>query len=302
MYLGWPLKARETAFEIRGGEGLKEIAGLLKEKKLIRSVFLFKLYTLLTGEAQYLKPGFYKLNGRYSPAAISSLLVRGPEDITVKIPEGTSLSGVEEILSSAEVVESGSLTGFPAKDLVSRYSFMENLDTAEGLLFPDTYALRKSSPPLEAMVKMIDRFREKIWPILEGKKDWYDILILASLLEREVPDFEERKIVAGILMKRLKLGMTLQVDAAVCYLKARNGRCYPLGKNDFAVDSLYNTYLYRGLPPAPIANPGLSAINAALNPAPSSYIYYLSDPKTGKTVFSETLEEHNENRRKYLNI
>ena len=103
-------------------------------------------------------------------------------------------------------------------------------------------------------------------------------------------------------MKRLKLGMTLQVDAAVCYLKARNGRCYPLGKNDFAVDSLYNTYLYRGLPPAPIANPGLSAINAALNPAPSSYIYYLSDPKTGKTVFSETLEEHNENRRKYLNI
>jgi UPF0755 protein len=128
-------------------------------------------------------------------------------------------------------------------------------------------------------------------------------LILASLLEREVSDFKDRQIVAGILLKRLGVGMPLQVDATICYIKKSEGQedCYPLQPADFKKDSPYNTYVNRGLPAGPIGNPGRAAIEAAMSPQKSAYWYYLSDPETGKTIFSETLDTHAANRVKYLN-
>jgi UPF0755 protein len=130
--------------------------------------------------------------------------------------------------------------------------------------------------------------------------------VLASLVEREVPLAEDQRRVAGILEKRLAVGMPLQVDATICHIKKiRAGSsvgCYPLSPLDFAVDSPYNTYLHMGLPPQPIGNPGIQAIMAVLDPLPSRYWYYLSDPATGKTVWSETLDEQEANRVKYLKV
>ena len=134
--------------------------------------------------------------------------------------------------------------------------------------------------------------------------DFYQILTAASLLEKEAPSFKDRRLISGILYKRLKAGIGLQVDATLTYAKCGGAfltcddpKVY---RGDTSYSSSYNTYLYKGLPPGPISNPGLEAIRAALEPLESGYWYYLSDPKTKKTIFSRTLEEHNENRAKYL--
>ena len=121
---------------------------------------------------------------------------------------------------------------------------------------------------------------------------------MASLIEREVPDSDERRIVAGILWKRIENGIPLQVDATICYIKS--GPCLPITEEDKDRDSLYNTYRYLGLPPAPISNPGADAIEASKNPEDSPYWYYISDPETNQTIFAQTLDEHNRNVVKYL--
>ena len=128
-----------------------------------------------------------------------------------------------------------------------------------------------------------------------------ETLILASLIQEEIKDPFEMRIGAGILKKRLEAGIPLQIDTTLCYLKGVDGMgCLPITQADKALDSPYNTYLYRGLPPGPISNPGLDAIRATLNPANSPYLYYVSDPKTGRTIFGKTLDEHNQNVIKYL--
>src|SRR3989344_6352885 len=144
----------------------------------------------------------------------------------------------------------------------------------------------------------MDAFNAYVVSLLAGRPDMYKVLTIASMLEKEVPHFEDRKIVAGIFEKRLEAGWPLQVYAALCYKKP--GKCHPLGALDLKRDSPYNTYLYKGLPPTPISNPGLEAIKAALAPQKSSNWFYLSDPETGNTVFAETLDEHNKNRPHYL--
>jgi UPF0755 protein len=151
-----------------------------------------------------------------------------------------------------------------------------------------------------------DNFNVKALPLLNAdSKNAQRDLILASILEKEVPSSTDQKLIAGILLKRLAAGMPLDVDATVCYAKLLENpspaaSCYPLTALDFKIDSPYNTYLYRGLPPGPIGNPGVSAIVAAIDPVSSPYWYYLSDPKTGKTIFAKTLDEQTQNRVKYL--
>ena len=126
-------------------------------------------------------------------------------------------------------------------------------------------------------------------------------MILASLVEKEVVSYKDRMIVAGILEKRLQMGMPLQVDATICYIKRKNGASICNLKNsDFQIDSLYNTYKYPGLTPEPICNPSLEAIRAVLNPQKTSYLYYLSSQKDSRTIFSKTYEEHLLNKAKYL--
>ena len=159
--------------------------------------------------------------------------------------------------------------------------------------------------PEKVVEKFLANFNQKALPLLN--RDPHHIgenLILASILEKEIPDFEEQRLVSGILRKRLSAGIPLQVDAAICYIKeqkyGRDKSCYPLSPSDFKIDSPHNTYLYAGWPKGPIGNPGLRSIQAATNPAPSDYWYYLSDPRTKKTIFSKTFEDHALKKARYL--
>lgn len=199
----------------------------------------------------------------------------------VTIPEGATVGEINELLK-----QKGVLT----EDLP---------ESLEGYLFPDTYEFFVPSSPETVEARFAENFDRKVRVAVPpgiAEPDLREILIKASLVEKEVPDPSERRMVAGIMLKRLMANIPLQMDASLCY--RRGPSCLP--KTYKQVDSPFNTYLYRGLPPSPIANPGLDAVRAVLNPAPSPYWYYLSDPETQKTVFAKTLDEHNVNVVKYL--
>ncbi len=284
-----------ASFEIKPGDGFRMIADALQKANLIRSRFAFEMLAFGSGVASKLKPGLYQLSPEMSSADIVSELVSGTHhEVTVTIPEGASVYDVDRILADANVIPPGSLVAINARMGM------------EGTLFPDTYKFFTSGSVFDALRKIEENFKAKAAPLLEAdKKNWANNLIVASLVEKEVPDLEDQKIVAGIIKKRIEAHMPLQIDATVCYAKEAASypqvkTCYPLAPLDFKIDSDYNTYLHGSWPPGPIGNPGISALNAALHPKSSSYWFYLSDPKTRKTIFSRTLDEQEQNRVKYL--
>lgn len=291
---------------VESGDSFKSISQKLSQKNLIRSVSAFKIYSLFTGVAHKFKPGVYRLAGTMSAPQIVSLLTRGgQDDVTVTIPEGTSLKDVESILKTSSVISASSSLNSVLSELSKEYpEFLVGRKSLEGFLFPDTYRLSRGSEVKEVVETFLDNFQSKAWPLLQKDSRWYERLISASILEREVPLFEDRQVVAGILLKRIRLGMPLQVDASVIYGKCDGSfkNCESvLTKNDtVTVSSAYNSYQRLGWPPTPISNPGQMAIQAALTPKDSPYLYYLSSRPSGETMFSRTLDEHNEKRAKFL--
>ncbi|MDP3052466.1 MAG: endolytic transglycosylase MltG [bacterium] len=303
--------------KIEKGQGLKEISAALSQARIIRSITVFKLYAIFTGKARHLKSGIYQLNGRLSvPEIINFLIDDSSQEVSITITEGSTLKEIDRILSSANIIPKNSLVSFyfpvhggsaaggKNDELIKAYPFLEGIDNLEGFLYPDTYRFKIDSSVEEAAKKFFDNFQNKAWPLISQKNNWYQILILASILEKEVPVFNDQQLVAGILNKRIKVGMPIQVDATVLYTKCQ-GDFYScsqrkLSTGDLKLDSPYNTYLNLGLPPTPIANPGQMAIQAALSPKASNYWFYLSDSQTKETIFSETLEDQNKNRQKYL--
>lgn len=305
----------EVYFTIRKGAGFQEIAEDLEEKGLIRSAASFKFYLLLKGWADKLKPGYYRLPRNLSTQEIARILVEGAtQEIRVTIPEGWTIFQIEEKLKEVGVLkDETSLIQLKVKDFVPEEElfFLKNLpleSNLEGLLFPDTYRFEIDSSAEEVARKMLRNFYQRFFAkffekIKEKNLDLYSLVKIASLIEAEIPHSSDRPIVSGILWKRLKNNFPLQVDATLVYYKCnflKEENCRILKENDLKIFSPYNTYLQGGLPPTPIGNPGLDALEAALYPLNSPYFYYLSDPKTGKTIFAKTLEEHNLNIKKYL--
>ena len=282
--------------DIKNGMGFNEITEAVSRANLINSKPVFKIYSVLTGRAHQFKSGRYIFNGAVSIGNLTKILVNGPLEVEATIFPGMTLEEIDERLSESGVIEKGAL---------------EHQSDLEGFLFPDTYRFYPNFDAGTVIEKILKNFEIKIKPILSANKDLtffegndnlYKLLIIASLLEKEIPNAEEQRIVAGIIEKRLKSGMLLQIDATVIYAKCREFlNCPTLKKEDYLIDSKYNTYRYVGLPPTPIGNPGIQAISSAINKKNSDYWYYLSDQKTKKTIFSKTLEEHNKNRKKYLN-
>lgn len=303
-------------FEITKGSGFQGIAESLYEKKFIRSPKMFMAYGVLTGSAHLLKPGNYLLSSGSSTPLILDVIRRGPEtDTAVLLHEGATLKDMDAVLSQNGIISAGKLISLPVKLFADKYPFLKNMKSLEGFMFPDTYRFYSQSEPSAVAGKILDTFNLKAWPVLnvcEGVNikcsglNPQEILTVASLLEKEAPLFQDRQLIAGIIYRRLAIGIALQIDATLVYAKCKgtfmtcaDSKVY---RKDLAFPSAYNTYLHNGLPPGPIGNPGLDAIKAALSPIKSKYLYYLSDPKTGKTIFSETLEEHNQNREKYLGV
>ncbi len=289
-------------FKVNKGDSAKVIAENLKDTGLIKNPFLFRLYIFLALSQYSLKPGEYELSSKMPIRDIGDTLVLGGvNEVIITIPEGFSLKQVEGRLVGAGLTKQNELMNYKfSKDAPPILSDKPKSASLEGYLFPDTYRFFKDATLSDAISKMIDNLSNKLTPDLKtaiknSSYSTYEILIIASLIEKEIPKDSDRSIVAGILWKRLKAGVPLQIDATLVYITGRN----EIYEADKKINSPYNTYLYRGLPKGPIANPGLSAIKAAIFPETSPYWYYLS-AKDGTTVFSKTLEEHNRNRAKYL--
>ena len=286
-------------FQVNAGDGFRDVAQNLYVAHLIRSPLAFDLFSLVDGRAFELKPGSYKLSPSMDVAQIvAALSGDGAGKVTVTIPEGLNIFDIDRILSDALVIQPGALINFTST---------QNL---EGHLFPDTYQFYTNSNVGDVVQEMTGDFNAKAVPLFvaQGVTDPADVsrtLIIASIVQKEVPGQNDEELVAGIILKRLADGMPLDIDATVCYAKllaapTSTAQTCSLSALDFKIDSPYNTYLYKGLPPGSIDNPGTFAITAALHPQGSPYFYYLSDPATGKTIFAETLDEQNQNRVKYL--
>lgn len=297
--------AGPVTFKITKGESFKDVQSRLLEAGLVRSATVFKLYAFLTGSAQKIQPGVYVFASTMSVPEITQTLVSpGGNEVVVVIPEGATVKDIDMILARTGVLGEGEFLRLGMTGFRNKYAFLSEAKSFEGFVFPDTYRFERESSVETVMEKMLQNFEAKAWPTLQGRRGWYNELVLASYLEREVPGYADRTIVSGILLKRVKLGMLLQVDATISYAKC-NGRFLncenvQIERGDLRIASPYNTYARAGWTPTPIANPGQEAIRAAASPARSDYLYYLSERKSGKTIFSKTLEEHNLNRQKYL--
>jgi len=291
-------------FVIEKGETLSEIAADLRRAGLIKSPLHFKVYTFLTGTAKKIQAGRFSLSPSMSTAEISQLLIKGSNDQRVTILEG---------LRQEQIAEQLIKSGFA----INPQEWQQTIEAQglEGKLFPDTYLFPKSATQDQILAIIAKNFNKRVVLGLEKEikasgLTLDEILTLASIVEREAQTETDRQIVAGILLKRLNHQWPLQADATVQYAlaeahckKAYDAQCdwWPrvLTKNDLAVQSAYNTYARRQLPPTPICNPGLSAIKAVLNPQKTVYWYYLSD-KNGFMHYAQTDEEQAANIQKYL--
>lgn len=220
--------------------------------------------------------------------------------VRVTVPEGYTVSRIDALLAREGVVSPGSLLTLPVSEFIPAHPFLAGAPSLEGFLFPDTYEFFLGSSPSVVASTMLDTFSRKALPLFPDPSLVLRGVTLASIIEREVPPYGvDRSTVAGIFEKRLRLGMPLQADATVCYAKDPLG-CGGVSASDLAIESPYNTYRVPGLPPGPIANPGASAIAAALAPRTSPYLYYISHPETGRSIFAGSLDEHTQNVAHYL--
>jgi UPF0755 protein len=279
--------------EIKEGTSLLSIAEKLKSEGIIRSRSSFLILALLTGKGKKLKAGWYELSPNLPSWRILNILAEGKvKKIKVTIPEGFNIRQIGERLEQAGIISAKEFVHLATNaPLTLRMIVGAPSGNLEGFLFPDTYFFSKGESADDVVKVMLLNFRKKVLEEMkgEGKLSFYETLKLASLVEWEAKHNEERRLIAGILINRLKKGMKLECDATVQYiLPQHKGK---ITYKDLEIDSPYNTYKVKGLPPTPICNPGLPSIEAALNPEDTPFLFYVARPD-GYHIFSLTAEEH----------
>lgn len=271
--------AKSVDFLIPKGSSVSIIGKNLEKAGLIKNATVFKFYVQISNSQNKIQAGEFELSPNLSLSQIITELKKGPKEIWVTIPEG--LRREEVATKFASILN---------KDQKFISEFLQLTIDKEGYLFPDTYLFPRSATAVQIVNKLTTTFNQKVEDVT------YRQLIIASMLERETFADTEKPIVAGILYKRLENDWPLQVDATLQYVK---GNWEPIYSIDKEIKSAFNTYKNLGLPPSPIANPGLSSILAAISPEESDYWYYIHD-NDAKIHFAKTLEEHNMNIDKYL--
>jgi len=279
----------EKLFSIERGQSFFQIAENLEKEGLIKSKYFFDFYVLAKGAQRKLQAGEYELSPSMGISEIAEKIISG--DIVkeeIAIIEGWNLKDIGFYFENRGM--------FQAEEL-----YDERADL-EGYFFPDTYQIRRGATLEEIINKAVDNFNKKVTQQLRNEierqgKTIFEIVTMASLIEKEVSKKEDKELVSGILWKRLEIDIPLQVDATITYITGK--RTTKISIEETQIDSPYNTYKYLGLPLGPICNPGLESILASIYPKDSQYWYYLSTPE-GETIFSKTLEEHNLVKAKYL--
>lgn len=294
-------------FQIESGSSIKTIGKNLEEEGIIRSVTSFRLYIKRNAPDLKAYAGRFPLKKSMTvPEIIKTISKQSKAESLITIQEGLTIRDVDKRLAEMDLISPGefksAVRNFNDWD---KYEFLEKntlskLDLPlEGYIYPDTYFLTPVDfHPNELIEKTLKNFERKFDSVKSQIKDrsYHEIITMASIIETEVFGKEDRKIVSGILWKRMQNNWRLDADATLLYIKDDR----TITAADLQSDSPYNTRKFHGLPPGPIANPCLESIEAAINPIESDYWFYLNAAKTGETIFAKTNDEHNRNRAIYL--
>lgn len=307
-----PSNPVDAPFVIKKGDTVTNIAMNLHDKDLILDEDAFKNYAKQNGIDRKIIAGKFLLNQTLTiPQIAVKITDPNQGELTLTVPEGTTIRGIDDKLVSLGAIEPGEFIQ-ATKDFnnYAKYSFLDEKKMKalphplEGYLFPDTYFVDLTHYNNQDLIDLMLKDFQKRLPdgaeelAAKNKRSLYDVITMASLVEKEVKTAADRPIVAGILWKRMDNHWMLGADAALIYLKDDR----TIDMNVLSEDSPYNTRKNQGLPPGPICNPGLKAIEAALNPQVSSYFFYLTKPdETGEVVYARTNDEHNANKARYLN-
>lgn len=288
-------EAESLSFVIPKGQGVTTIGTRLTEAGFIKHPLVFRYIVMTEGLGDKIQAGSFTLSPSMNPFELSQKLTEGTEDVWITLLEGWRAEEMAEYLAGKE-----ELSSFD-EDL-----FLEAAAEYPGMLYPDTYLIPREMEADSIVSLLVNTFESKVTAkigtaVEESQRDFDDVLVMASIVQREARDYEQMRHVAGILWNRIDIGMALQVDATLQYVKGTPGKWWP---NPTAADksmvSPFNTYLNAGLPPLPISNPGIEAIQATVEYLDVSDLFYIHDPKTGNMYYAETLDEHNENINKYL--
>ena len=277
--------------EITPGSGVKTAAALLQTEHVVTSKYLLYAVIWWHHDPTALKASVYSFTEPLSVYEVADKLMQG--DFTSNLIKFTHREGerASEIATTATQL----LTDFDS------VTFMQLAEPQEGKLYPDTYLVPPDFTATELFTSMQEAYEQNIAPlradIAAGTLTENDVIILASIIEREANSPESMNMVSGILQNRLRIKMALQVDASIEYIL--NKPLKDLTAADLEIDSPYNTYSHNELPPTPIGNPGLTAIKSVLKPTPSNYLYYITD-SAGQFHYAETFEEHKSNVARYL--
>jgi UPF0755 protein len=281
--------------EIPAHDGVLDIAGRLYKAGAIRSRVGFVLLAGVRGSSRQLKAGEYELARGASTLDVLKQIEAGRvKQHLVLHPEGATVAEIARVLESERLAPSGAVAR-----LATDRAFLATLGidgpSIEGYLFPDTYQLVRGMTTEEILTRMVQRLRAKAGPDLTARAQArglsvHQLLTLASIIEREAVDRGELRTISAVFWNRLKINMPLQADPTVQYATGKERRT--LTRADLATDHPYNTYRRSGLPPGPIASPGLAAIEAALDPAPVKYLYFVA-MDDHRHYFSASLGEHN---------
>jgi UPF0755 protein len=301
-------ESTHISFVIEQGESFSQISDNLESNGLISSDFWFWFYAKLDGSAKLVRAGSYELLPHESYSKLIDILTEYSQgqDVSITIPEGYTIDQIGDIVVENFNIQRGDWdywTGLNSpleqNEFIKKAQKPDDVDL-EGYLFPNTYRFYPDATAEDIVSELVNQTANKLNEIdlsLEDGETVHDLLTLASIVQKEVADEDEMKLVASVFENRLELGMALQSCATVNYITGKDDPA--VSAEDLEIDSPYNSYMYSGLVPGPISNPGLAAIEAANDPAQSDYLYFLSTPN-GETMYAKTFDEHVANKNKYM--
>lgn len=308
----WLSSVSAGTLAIESGDSVNSVAGKLKTAGIIQSATIFKIAFRVFGSGKHVYPGYIEIDDTCNLLCVMHKVTAvNDRSVRVVLTEGQDIHDLIDELTSKKISESAeilAITGRPATIGAVRFNFDEEFSflkevpkniSYEGYLFPDSYNFSQNADAESVVRTMLSNFDRRVTPQMraaakERGRTLFEVVTMASILEKEVRRPEEQRMVADILWRRLDKGMGLQVDSSVSYISQAKG-VYTT-KEQRASASLWNTYKYRGLPVGPIGNPGLAAIEAALSPKENNFWFYLTSPD-GSVHYGRTLEEHVANKR-----
>jgi len=296
--------AAEQFVVIESGSGTRSIGQRLIQAGVVRDEATFRAALWRSGRARALQAGEFRFDRPMTPAEVIDKIARGDVfNRRITFPEGLNIQEMARIYEQQGLGKAAAFIE-AARDPAAIRGLDPDATDLEGYLFPETYAVPRDTTAARLVSVMVERFKQLFTDEMQKAAQSLELspraaVTLAALVEKETAQPSERPIVAAVYLNRLKIGMAMQADPTVIYALQRAGRYNGnIRRDDLSFDSPYNTYRYPGLPPGPIASPGLASLQAAVSPANVDYLYFVSR-NDGSHVFARTLEEHNENVRQY---